>query len=51
MTYPHRFFMGMPSNFSLPPKPEEDIQENRDNYPSFAPASKLLKKSHSLKKG
>jgi len=38
------------TNFSLPPKPEEDVQENRNDYSSFAPASEHLHKSPSLKK-
>ena len=38
------------TNFSLPPKPEEDVQENRNDYSSFAPASEHLNKSPSLKK-
>ena len=38
------------TNFSLPPKPEEDVQENSNDYSSFAPASEHLNKSPSLKK-
>ena len=38
------------TNFSLPPKPEEDVQENRNDYSTFAPASEHLNKSPSLKK-
>jgi len=34
----------------LPPKPEEDVQENSNDYSSFAPASEHLNKSPSLKK-